>query len=272
MSSQWINGTIPVPAIKGLEELITTARTMRHYLYWKDEIHEAYLRINFFACKIFQELGRRIGLAQPNDIFHADHQAIQAYVSAATAENLQALLTVVDHQRTIRHMYRHFKVPCSIYKYKANFSRRRRALQEPPAGEQTTASGARILRTLSGTGCSSGTASGRVVVCKTLSDTATLAKGDILVAEMTSPSWTPLFSVAAAVVVEHGGRLSHAALVAREVGIPCVMSVEDATDILKSGQFCLVDGTTGDVHLLDLSSSPTSSPSSSPSSPPSSSQ
>jgi len=70
-----------------------------------------------------------------------------------------------------------------------------------------------------------------------------------LICPYTNPAWTPLFTSAAAVVTETGGAASHAAIVAREYGIPAVMAVRGATRILEDGQAVLVDGNRGIVCL-----------------------
>jgi rifampicin phosphotransferase len=74
--------------------------------------------------------------------------------------------------------------------------------------------------------------------------------GDILVAPFTDAPWTPLFIPAGAVVVETGGVLSHAATVAREFGIPCVVMVKDATRIIRDGDTVEVNGLTGEITIL----------------------
>ena len=71
--------------------------------------------------------------------------------------------------------------------------------------------------------------------------------GEVLVCPYTNPSWTPLFQRAAAVVVDSGGVASHAAIVAREYGIPAVMGTGTATSVLSTGQRITVDGNTGRV-------------------------
>ncbi len=68
-------------------------------------------------------------------------------------------------------------------------------------------------------------------------------------APITNPVWTPLFAVASAVITEVGGILSHGAIVAREYGIPAVMSVSGATRLLQDGQRITVDGNKGLVYL-----------------------
>jgi pyruvate,water dikinase len=71
---------------------------------------------------------------------------------------------------------------------------------------------------------------------------------------MTDPSWTPLFVTAAAVVVDVGAALSHAVIVSRELGIPCVPSALDATKRIPDGALVSVDGTAGTVTVLSLPS------------------
>jgi len=65
------------------------------------------------------------------------------------------------------------------------------------------------------------------------------------------PAWTPLFATAGGLVTEVGGRLTHGALVAREYGLPAVVSVADATEVISDGQRIRVNGDTGTVELLD---------------------
>lgn len=73
-------------------------------------------------------------------------------------------------------------------------------------------------------------------------------KGDILVSPYTNPAWTPLFSTLAGLVVETGGAASHAAIIAREYGIPAVMGVVKATELLQDGEMITVNGLTGAVY------------------------
>jgi phosphohistidine swiveling domain-containing protein len=80
--------------------------------------------------------------------------------------------------------------------------------------------------------------------------TANLAPGEILVCPGTDPAWTPLFLVAAGLIMEMGGLMTHGSVVAREYGIPAVVGVSQATTRLKTGQRVRVDGSTGQVTLL----------------------
>lgn len=75
-------------------------------------------------------------------------------------------------------------------------------------------------------------------------------EGDILVAKVTEPSMVVLMNKAAAFVTDIGGITSHAALIAREIGVPCVVGTKEATTLLKDGMRVRVDGTKGEVHIL----------------------
>lgn len=101
---------------------------------------------------------------------------------------------------------------------------------------------------LAGTPGSPGVASGPVRVILGPGDFGRLNPGEVLVCPYTDPTWTPLFSLAAAVVSDTGGPLSHAAIVAREYGIPAVLGTECATTTLVDGEAVVVNGSAGLVH------------------------
>ncbi len=75
--------------------------------------------------------------------------------------------------------------------------------------------------------------------------------GEILVTRTTDVGWTPLFPLAVAVVTELGGPLSHAAIVARELSVPCVVNVEGATVAIRTGDRLRIDGDRGTVEKLE---------------------
>ena len=100
---------------------------------------------------------------------------------------------------------------------------------------------------LAGTPGSPGVARGPARIVLDEAGFAALRDGEVLVAPLTNPAWTPLFARAAAVVVDTGGAASHAAIVAREYGVPAVMGTGDGTTKLADGQVVIVDGTRGVV-------------------------
>ncbi len=104
--------------------------------------------------------------------------------------------------------------------------------------------------TLQGFGGCPGVAEGTARIVKDPSQPGALGPGDILIAPLTDPSWTPLFVPAEAVVVNVGGQMSHAVIVSRELGMPCAVAVTDATQVIKDGSRIRVNGATGEVTLL----------------------
>jgi phosphohistidine swiveling domain-containing protein len=104
---------------------------------------------------------------------------------------------------------------------------------------------------LSGIGVQSGVVEGRVRVVRGADGFADLARGEILVCHATDPGWTALFPIAAAVVIDVGGTMSHGAIVAREFGVPCVVNTGRGTEALSTGELVRVDGGTGEVLVLE---------------------
>lgn len=132
---------------------------------------------------------------------------------------------------------------------------RRRAARQAMQGRYTAVPAALLVQAttsgeLRGAAASPGTASGKVRIIREEHDFWTLQQGEVLVAPYTNPTWTPLFAVASAVVVDAGGMASRAAIVAREYGIPAVMGTGSATGVLRTGQRVLVDGDRGRVVPL----------------------
>jgi pyruvate,water dikinase len=101
---------------------------------------------------------------------------------------------------------------------------------------------------LTGMGASPGVAYGTARTVHSVDQFSAVRPGDVLICRTTDPAWTPLFAVAAAVVTETGGMLSHAAIVAREHGIPAVLGIADALTRIKTGTALTVDGNRGTVH------------------------
>jgi pyruvate,water dikinase len=119
----------------------------------------------------------------------------------------------------------------------------------PPSrfgGDSTGSDDERVLR---GTGASAGVVRGPARVVLGPDDFGKVGPGDIIVAPSSNPSWVPLFSIAAGLVTNTGGVLSHAAVVAREFSLPAVVGTREATLRITDGQIVELDGTTGLVRL-----------------------
>lgn len=102
---------------------------------------------------------------------------------------------------------------------------------------------------LTGAGASPGIGTGEVKILKSPKEINKVKSGDVLVAPMTSPDYVPAMKKAEAIITNEGGMTSHAAIVSRELGIPCVVGTKDATTILKENMIVTVDGKGGFVYL-----------------------
>jgi len=129
-------------------------------------------------------------------------------------------------------------------------------LREPTA--EATVAGAQPQGTvlLRGLGGAPGGAVGPARVLASLADAERMQEGDVLVTHMTAPDWTALMRRAAAIVTDSGGMTCHAAIVSRELGIPCVVGTGEATKVLRDGELITVDATRGTVLEGDVYEGP----------------
>jgi pyruvate,water dikinase len=104
---------------------------------------------------------------------------------------------------------------------------------------------------LRGIAASGGVVTGTARVCRSLDEISRVKKGDILITKATDPAWTTVFSIISGVVVETGGVVSHAVMISREFGIPCVANLTQACDLIPDGQMITVDGTSGRALIHD---------------------
>ncbi|EMY33364.1 phosphoenolpyruvate synthase, partial [Arthrobacter crystallopoietes BAB-32] len=190
--------------------------------------------------RAYAGLGRRLTaagvLAEPAEVYHLRFEELADLTGQYDGGALPA--AVVERYRAL---------------VRARAAKRRELQAVPlldPAvlfAHHRTAPGALV----SGTGASRGQAAGPVRVIRGPDEFGLLRSGEILVCPYTNPAWTPLFQRAAAVVVDYGGLGSHAAIVAREYGIPAVMGTGNGTRVLHDGRQVLVDGNRGVVTAAD---------------------
>ncbi len=185
---------------------------------------------------IADDLVKRNMIAQVEDIFflkiHEINQLLQrGRLSMGTPHQL------IRERRNERRMYLQMSHPKKIEQIGKDWYPIAESHQDAPGLFQ-------------GIGCSNGVVEGTVRVIRSPSEFSTLRRGDILVTRSTNPGWTPLFILAAAVVTEIGGALSHGAIIAREYGIPMVAGIPDITRKLKTGDRVRVNGTRGTVEVL----------------------
>jgi pyruvate,water dikinase len=196
--------------------------------------------------QMLRELGRRLAEAgaiqQSEDIYWLEEAEIEALVAAL--ERGEALAGQAE----------------AVRERKALWQARKRLTPPPmlPLSNKylginmdslLASRGEQLGDTLKGVGASAGRVTAAARVLHGPEDFAQMRPGDILVASITTPAWTPLFAMAAGVVTDIGGPLSHGSIVAREYGIPAVLGTGVATKRIRSGQTITVDGSAGIVTL-----------------------
>ena len=195
------------------------------------------------AADVARAAGRRLGthLADAGAVDHPDDAfmlTIEEVRAAWPSGRMQEVVAARSLQRA-----RHLRVALPAgWRGHPEVSE----LGEEPEGDMQTREGL----ILEGIGASPGVAEthARVVLD---AGTDEFELGEILVAPYTDPSWAAIMFTAAGLVVDIGGELSHAAVVARELGIPCVMSTGDGTRRLRDGDLCRIDGAAGTVEVIE---------------------
>jgi phosphohistidine swiveling domain-containing protein len=243
----------PPPVQERFERLLKAAQTAtflhEEHNFWIDQ------RVQYKVRRVIQEVGKRLVavgvIDQPADIFYLTWAEILATGQPA-AQPCQAL---VQERQAELARFRHIEPPPLLGTV---------PLMEPPEDlfsrtfgkvmggspipkPSSTPTDNSVVR---GSGGSPGVVRGRARVTRTLAEANQLQRGDILVTEATMPPWTPYFSLVAAIVTDTGGILSHAAVVAREVGIPAVVGTRVGTATIADSQMIEVDGGRGVVRIL----------------------
>ncbi len=199
------------------------------------------------ARDLFVELGRKFHaedvLDDPRDIFYLEVNEILGFVDGtATTTDLKGL-TALRKAEFARH--RQGEPPAEAASRRAGAVHQGNSFQAAVGADGDGPSGDR----LQGLGCCPGVVRGPARVV-TDPRQAVLKMGDVLVAERTDPGWIMLFPCAAGLLVERGSLLSHSAIVAREMGIPAVVSLAGVTRWLKDGDWVELNGETGVVVKL----------------------
>ncbi len=208
--------------------------------------------------RIFLEAGRRLFadgvLDDPRDVFYLELDEVVAYTEGAAAcDDLRGLAGV---RRSAFERYTEMDAPADRFEtFGAPYIANSYAGGDSIPGEQDEAGGEDGLR---GIGCCPGVVRGRARVIRDPRG-AELKQGEILVAERTDPGWIMLFPAAAGILVERGSLLSHSAIVAREMGIPAIVSIPGVTTRIESGSWIEMDGARGTVRL-DAAPEPATSP------------
>ena len=208
-----------VRTFAGYREYPKYGMVSRYFIYKRALLHEA------------ERLVRAEVLCEPEDIFHLRFDELDEVVRTqhASAE-------LIDERKRAFRSYRSLTAPRVLTSdgQALNGTYRREDL---PAGA------------LPGMAVSAGIIEGRARVVSDIAQ-ADLDPGDILVTPYTDPSWTPLFLAIKGLVTEVGGLMTHGAVIAREYGLPAVVGVDHATELIRDGQDIRVNGTEGYIEIL----------------------
>jgi pyruvate,water dikinase len=207
----------------------STLERLRRAIVFRERSHfdlaRSFTALQAIVAEIARRLHERGQLPTPDDIFYLTEAEVRAWLRGEAPPRGEV-------KRLVRRRRATYGV--------VNGRWQKRAFQ----------AGAALGNELRGTGASSGVVRGKARIVRDEREFGRLQAGEILVCRYTNPAWTPLFTLAAGVVTDAGGAVSHAAIVAREYGIPAVLGAAGATERIRDGQEILVDGTEGRVTLL----------------------
>jgi phosphohistidine swiveling domain-containing protein len=201
----------------------------------KQAINRAHSELKKHLLKLGDALQNRKCLAEIPDIFFLTQDEIMKLVSGPDcASELQGKIAA---RKTIRNEDLRFMHPDKVKQHGESW-----LTADEISGDSA--------ETLQGIGCSAGIVSGRARIIPDAGKAGQFLKGEILITRSTNPGWTPLFILAAGVITEIGGALSHGAIVAREYGIPMITAVKNVTMLLHDGDLIRMDGRSGRIERI----------------------
>ncbi len=211
-------------------ELVRTAKILHLYAWLRTERVDVWRRILWEIQPFYREMERRIGLSRRLGPELTYQEVVDFLRSGTKPRNVRPNELIYIHNG---------KLDLIRDKVVAQRIVRRLIRTTPPHA-----------RTLTGTIANSGRVRGRVRIVMVPEDCRKVRRGDVLVSNMTHPDYLPGMVRAAAIVTDEGGISSHAAIVARELGKPCIIGTKVATQVLKDGDRVEVDADKGIVRKL----------------------
>jgi pyruvate,water dikinase len=235
------------------------ARHARRHIWWREQMRFARGQVFGVARRIFTALGEQLaargGLEHAADVHYLDvHELRGAVRGTACSASGAALRDLVAQRRAAFDAFRAAPPPPRRFETAGPVCLAvptTLASAAAPAPHAAEAAPEPLADRLRGTGASSGRVSAPAIVVHD-PRRAGAVSGKIVVALATDPGWLPVFLSAAGIVVERGGLLSHSAIVARELGLPAVVGLRDATRHVRTGQRLEIDGATGEVWLTPV--------------------
>ena len=213
----------------------------QHYMPLREDQRYAWQKALALQRELFLGVGARMAragaLAHAGHVFFLLKSEVASWVHSGD-HRMSSYIALTREREFQRLTAQHLADPERSY---PPFLKGNRPLSEHSVGANA------MLR---GHGVSPGIGIGRVVVLHSAAELGRVQAGDVLVAPGVDSAWTPVFGLLSALVIEHGGQLSHAAVIAREYGLPAVAGIESAASTLKDGEQVLVDGSLGVVERM----------------------
>jgi pyruvate,water dikinase len=223
--------------VNNSQQKVKSSHTVQKRLNIKNQVTEVYsrllahLRWHFLALEklwLQQEI-----LSDTGDIFYLTHAEISQLVIQGEMPAIEMI--IAQRRQQFQENSQLTNIPYIVY-------------GQPPKTEFLV-SNLTPQKRLQGIAASAGKVEGRIKIMRTL-QTLDIAPDTILVIPYTDSGWSPLLSQAVGIIAEVGGQLSHGAIIAREYGIPAVMDVHGAMELLKDGQLIRLDGSQGIIEIL----------------------
>jgi phosphohistidine swiveling domain-containing protein len=254
-------GSLEASRVQATETVLSRVKGLKRWAFTKTlrwaqslaEIRETALAdigLGYPALRrILDELGRRLvdvrAIKEPDDVFWLRQEELEQAVAALErGEPVPAMGVRIGERTAFARAAKRVTPPPVLPPSK------RKVMGLSVEGFVAADESSHTGNTIKGAGTSAGQVTASACVLHGPEDFDRMQPGCVLVAGITTPAWTPLFTMAVAVVTDIGGPLSHGSIVAREYGIPAVMGTGVATKRIQSGQTITVDGTAGTVTLV----------------------
>ncbi|KHD37458.1 phosphoenolpyruvate synthase [Clostridium acetobutylicum] len=222
---------------KKYRRIIKEVEKMREMLWWREEFRDMttkfYYIIRIYTLKLAKLYKVYDIIEDEDDIWYLKIFDIWDFIDGRKTK--QEIKAIVLRNRKYYQSFRNFENENEI------------GTKFEGINESNKVASNKII----GVGCNNGIVTGTARVIEDLEEIETLKVGDILITKFTDTGWTSKFAMLKGIVTEYGGLLCHAAIVSREYGMPCIVCAHNATKLIKDGSKISINGTTGEIILLE---------------------
>ena len=212
---------------------------MRTLLWWREEFRDIstryYALIRMYTLRIAEILVRQGVIRRTEQIWMFEFDEIRRWLAGDS--QLFDIKVLLEKHQDYYTFFRNFQPPSTI----GDLYQEDQLRMDAPLDGQG----------LQGVGCNQGMVTGRARVINDLQDIHQLQTGEILVTRFTDTGWTSKFAVLTGIITETGGVLCHAAICAREYGVPCIVCAKGATSKIQTGMKIEMDGASGTIRIVE---------------------